>query len=206
MQIIQTRRDFLASASLAGAAGVLGARATARRRGAARNDGDSAGEDLRHLRRAYLHRRGAAARGGLCRHPLCGRAGGRRLGGGDRTGRGGFPVDLRGAAPHPDGCRRAAHRHRRRARRVLRAVRERHRPPHRRSQGQERGGAGHRLEPARLPRQHGDLRRARPQQGHQLGHEFIRQAKGTLRRGQDRRVPWLSARAARDAGEETSVM
>ena len=40
MQIIQTRRDFLASASLAGAAGVLGARRIARRRGAAGDDHD----------------------------------------------------------------------------------------------------------------------------------------------------------------------
>ena len=129
-------------------------------------------------------------------------AGGRRLGADGCTGRGGFPSELRGAAPHPDGCRRAAHRHRRRARRVLRAVRERQRPPHRGSEGQERGGAGHRLEPARLPGQHGDLRRARPQHRHQLGHEFIPQAKGALRRGQDRCVPWVSARASRNAGEK----
>ena len=72
MQIIQSRRDFLASLSAAGgAAGVLGARGVPRRRGAARNNDNPARETLRHLRRAYLHSRGAAARGGLCRCPLC---------------------------------------------------------------------------------------------------------------------------------------
>ena len=40
MRIIQSRRDFLASLSAAGAAGVLGTRSIARRRGTAGDDLD----------------------------------------------------------------------------------------------------------------------------------------------------------------------
>ena len=43
MRIIQCRRDFLASLSVAGAAGVLGARGIARRRRAAGDNHDPAG-------------------------------------------------------------------------------------------------------------------------------------------------------------------
>ena len=115
MQIIQSRRDFLASPSLAGAAGVAWRPA---HRSLTRDRSETTTirlvQDLRHLRRADLHCRGAAARGGLHRYPLCGRAGGRRLGGDGRAGRGRISL-LTFAAPLliPTGCRRAAHRHRR---------------------------------------------------------------------------------------------
>ncbi len=49
---------------------------------------------------------------------------------------------------------------------------------------------------------HGGLRRARPRQGHQLGHQPVPAANGAVRRGQDRCVPRLSARAAGAARPE----
>ena len=65
-----TRRDFLASASSAAAAGVLGPRGTLADEGPPEVTTIRIGQDPRHLHRAAVHRRGAAARGRLHRCPL----------------------------------------------------------------------------------------------------------------------------------------
>ena len=71
MQIIQSRRDFLASLSAAGAAGVLGAQRIARRRGAAGNHHDPAAPATPNICLApAVRRRGPAARGRVHRCPL----------------------------------------------------------------------------------------------------------------------------------------
>ena len=171
--------------SAAGAAGRVGAAATARRRGAARKRPRSDLSDLPAICVApIVHCRGTAARGRLHRYPLCGRApGASRSAGLAARGEADFLLNFAAPLSDSDGCRRAPHRHRLACTPGASSC-SRTTPihTHRRPQGQERRRAGHRLEPARLPRQHGNLRRSRPEQGHQLGHEFIPQAKGTLRR------------------------
>ena len=74
MPMMQTRRRFLTTLSLAGAAGLAPRAASAGRGGAARNDHRAPCEDPRHLRCPAVRRRGAAARRGLYRYPLCGYA------------------------------------------------------------------------------------------------------------------------------------
>ncbi len=70
MQIIQSRRDFLASASMAAAAGVLGARRSLADEAPPETTTLRLGCSIRHLRCTRVHRRGAAARGRLHRCPL----------------------------------------------------------------------------------------------------------------------------------------
>ena len=70
MQIMQSRRDFLASLSAAGAAGVLGARGSLADEGPPEMTTIRLQLRSRHLRRAHVHRRGAAACGRVHRHPL----------------------------------------------------------------------------------------------------------------------------------------
>ena len=74
MQIMQTRRDFLASAVSGRRRGRPWRPGIARRRGAAGDDHDPARAKCipQHLRSARIRRRGAAARGRLHRRPLRG--------------------------------------------------------------------------------------------------------------------------------------
>ena len=91
--------DFKASCNFRAACplGAGAAKLLARRRGAAGNDHDPARQDPRHLHRAAVRRRGAAARRRLHRCPL------RRSGSGPSLGENGarrarFQLELRGAA------------------------------------------------------------------------------------------------------------
>ena len=148
MQIIQSRRDFLAGLSAAGAAGVLGARAIARQRGAAGGDHGPPGQAPGHLPCASVRRRGAAARRRLHRYPLRGDATAawprwRRW----RAARWISTLMYTATARQCHGCRRAAHGGGRRASRLLRAVRARAHPHHQRLEGQEGRHPGPRLEP-----------------------------------------------------------
>ena len=196
MQIIQSRRDFLASLSAAGAAGVLGARASL---------ADEGPPETTTIRLAKIPT--SASR--LCTSPrsCCGRKGSpmsatcrrRRRHRSRVIARGeiDFCLTLRGAARHPDGCRRADHGHWRVC--IPGATSCSRNEPvrtHQRPEGQEGRHAGPRLQPAPVPRHHGDPCRARPAQGHRLGHQPIGQADGAVRRRQDRCLPRLSARAA----------
>ena len=70
MHIMQSRRDFLASLSAAGAAGVLGARASLADEGPPETTTIRLACVPQHLHRASVHRRGAAARGRVHRYPL----------------------------------------------------------------------------------------------------------------------------------------
>ena len=76
MQIIQSRRDFLASAVVGRSRRRAWRPNIARRRGAAGDDDDPAAEAIQRLRCAPVRRRGAAARGRLHRRPLRPRRGG----------------------------------------------------------------------------------------------------------------------------------
>ena len=70
MQINQSRRDFLASASSAAAASLLGARASLADEGPPETTTIRLGRIIGHLRRAAVHCRRTAARRGLHRCPL----------------------------------------------------------------------------------------------------------------------------------------
>ena len=99
MHIMQSRRDFLAGLSAAGAAGVL-ARGHRSPTGAARNRHDPDRQDSRHLLRAPVHRRRTAARRRIHRHQL--RAHGWRLDGpaDGRTRRDRLRLHFRGNIVH----------------------------------------------------------------------------------------------------------
>ena len=136
MHIMQSRRDFLATLSAAGAASVLGGQEIACRRRAAGDDHDPACPRSRHLRRALVHRRGPAARGRLHRHPATCKRGRRRTA--QMIARG--EIDFasisrhRGCSPR---CGRADHSARGCACRLLRAVRARPDSHRQRLEGQE---------------------------------------------------------------------
>ena len=111
MQIRQNRRDFLASASLAAAAGVLGAHEAARRRGAAGDDDDPPGVSHHgHLLRAARTspRTLLRAEGFTDIQYRAGRSGLRSVADG-RTGRARFRRTLRRRCRLSAGCRLADH-------------------------------------------------------------------------------------------------
>ena len=89
--------------------------------------------------------------------------------------RGGLRLRLRRHGRLSPGCRPADHRARRRARRLLRAVRARADPQHRRPEGPTRGHPDAQLERPSVPLDHGDARRARPAGGHRVGGAAVRQ-------------------------------
>ena len=137
MQIIQSRRDFLAGLSAAGAAGVLGGRASL---------ADEAPPETTTIRIAARvppfalrrsNRRGPAACGRVHRYPLRGRAGGLAY---EAT------REERGLLAHPAPVivfhldTDAPITVGRRAWRLLRTVRARVHPNHQRPEGQERIG------------------------------------------------------------------
>ena len=109
------------------------------------------------------------ARGRLHRYPL--RESGRRLqrAGDDRERRGRLRRQLRRHGRLPSGCGPAAHRARRLARRLLRAVRARADPQRQRPEGPARRHPDARLERPSVPLDHGDVRRPRPPAGHRVG-------------------------------------
>ena len=93
----------------------------------------------------------------------------------------------------PDRRRRKDHHYRRGARRLLRVVCDRSHPHHRRPQGQDGRGSSPRRRPPCVSVDHGRTCRARPRQRHQLGDQSDNSSEAAFRRGQDRRVPRLSA-------------
>ena len=93
MQIMQSRRDFLASTSLAAAAGVLGARGSLADEGPPETTTIRLGHYPTSACAPVLHRRGPAARGRVHRHPL--RAGPSAV---DAVARGEIDFDLETAA------------------------------------------------------------------------------------------------------------
>ena len=137
MQIIQSRRDFLAGASFAAAAGVLGGRGSLADEGPLETTAVRLTSERRHLHRASVPGRRAAARGRLHRCPLraghegtCGRQN-------DRTRRGRLHLHFRRFDRAPDSMRANRSRHSRAYTRLLRAVRQRACPHHRRPEGQD---------------------------------------------------------------------
>ena len=135
MQIMQSRRDFLASMSAAGAASVLGARSSL---------ADEAPPEITTLRLRHdsnicagpsVHCGGPAAGGRVHRHPLRSRRSshGRRSHVAKSTSISDFAAWRRLRS----GCRRADHGAGRCAPRLLRAVRARTHPHHQRPEGQE---------------------------------------------------------------------
>ena len=171
MQIIQSRRDFLAGLSAAGAAGVLGARRIARRRGAAGDDHDPAAPTTRGICVApVVRRRGPAARGRVHRHPLrprtvrsCGCADDRdaarstSASGSRHGGRlhldAGVPITVL-AGVHPGCFELFAHE-------PIRTISD--------LKGKKVGIRVARLRPAPVRVDHGGACRARPREGHRLG-------------------------------------
>ena len=133
-----SRRDFLASASLAAAAGVLGARASLADEGPPETTTIRLRVDRRpSASRPLVHRRGAAARGGLHRYPLRARAVRPLADGGVARGEIDFDSDFAAWIVSSPGCRRADHGAGGCASRLLRAVRARAHPNHQRPEGQE---------------------------------------------------------------------
>ena len=182
MQIIQSRRDFLASLSAAGAAGLLGARAPLA------DEGPLETTAIRLVRTSgicvapiYIAEELLRAEGFADVHYVSAPGG---VAAAEVTTRGEADFLLTFAAPllipmdagEPLTVIAGAH--------VGCFELFANDTVHRiadlkgKSVGVQALGSSH----ARLPCQHGGLRRARPEQGHQLGHEFVAQAKGTLRR------------------------
>ena len=194
MQIMQSRRDFLAGLSAAGAASVSAARGSL---------ADEAPPEVTTIRlrkssaiclAPAIHRRGPAARRGVHRYPLhAGHCRRTRLHMASWTSRcrpqHGSSLELdAGEADHGFG---------RRASRMLRAVCARAHPRHQRPEGQEgRHPPETRLERASAPCQHRCVCRPRPAHGHRLGEQRDRRLHGAVRRTESRCVSRLPARAA----------
>ena len=174
MPMTQTRRRFLTTLSLAGAAGLVRAPPAAGRGGAARNDHRPPCQDLDGICIAPQYVAEELLRaGGLHRYPLCRCAASAGCHRGDRARRGRFQCNFCAATRRRDRRRRADHGPGRRACRLLRIVRERKHPQHRRSERQDRRGAGAGVEPPSVRVRHGGPCRARPRQRHPLGHQPI---------------------------------
>ena len=163
MQIIQTRRDFLASASLAAAA----PQASSARGASLADEGPPETTTIRLPSRPT-----SASRLGYIAEELL-----RAEGFTDIRYVPDTPVDAVARGEHrlrlrdrrmgrlPSGCRRADHGAGGRAFRLLRAVRARAHPSHQRPEGQAgRHPRAARLERAPAPRDHGGAGRARPSQ------------------------------------------
>ena len=192
MQIIQTRRDFLASLSAAGAAGLLGARASL---------ADEGPPETTTIRLAYYP--ASARRPVLVAEELL-RAEGftdvRYVGAGVSPSR--DMVARRGRFRHtfagssPTWMRRADHGAGGRAFRVLRAVRARADPDHQRAEGQEVGIQEPRLE--RAPTTWRSWRRmsGSTPRGHRLGHRSDGDRHGAVRRAA-RSMPFSASRPSR---------
>jgi hypothetical protein len=193
MELIQSRRRFLASLSAAGAAGLLRPR---------RALADEAPPEVTTIRLSFTP--------GICFVPLelagaflraegfhgCSiRESDRRLQRttDDRAGRGGLRLQLCRHRGLPSGCGTADHRGQWPACRLLRAVRARTGPRHRRSEGPPRGHPDAQLERAPLRLDHGQARRPRPEGGHRVGRAAVRSCHRAVRRRQDGRVSRLSA-------------
>ena len=159
-------------------------------------DHDPARQDPRHLRRAPVRRRGPAARRRLHRDPL---RPSERAGTAEWIGTRRADFSLNFAAPliRVDGCRRPITVAGRGALGLLRAVRERAHPQRPRPQGQECRRAGLGLEPASLPGRPWRPMSDSTQRTTSTGciSPSVR-PKELFVRGQDRRLPGLSARAA----------
>ena len=169
MQIQQNRRHFLTSLTAAGAAGLLSHRPAL---------AAEAPPETTTIR--------LASTTGICFAPLdvaeeLLRAEGftdvqyvkaaRRLqhAADDGEGRGRLRLELRRGRRLHRGCRPADRGGQRPARRLLRVVRARADPEHRRSQGAAGRHPDVRLERVFLPFDHGQARRPRPQAGHRVG-------------------------------------
>ena len=170
MQIMQSRRDFLASASLAAAASVLGARGSLADEAPPETTTIRLGRSRASASRRSTSPRSCCARRASPTSATCAAQAG--VGTPQMMARGEVDFSMNFAAPlvipidagEPITVLAGVHR------RLLRAVRARARPQRSRDlKGKSVGVPGAGLEPARLPRQHGDLRRARSRQGHQLG-------------------------------------
>ncbi len=195
MQIMQSRRDFLASVSAAAAAGVLGARRSLADEGPPETTTIRLALDPAHLHCALVYRRRTPACGGVHRCPLsaddidCASAVAR---GEARLQRGHRSMDR-----FASRCRRADHGIGGRAFRVLRAVRARAHPNRQRLEGQKGGHPGAPLRRPPVHRDDGGPRRARPSQGHRLGHPRSEpNPHAAVRRTGSRCLSGLSARAA----------
>ena len=182
MQIIQSRRDFLASLSAAGAAGAPWRSGIARRRGAAGDDHDPAGLTYPASASRPLHRRGAAARGRVHRYPLRATTpAGRRD---DRARRSRLRLQLRGMdrrlqldAGEPITALAGVHSG------LLRAVRARAHPSVSDLKGKSVGIQALGSSRPPLPRDHGGACRARPAARTSIGStQSARQRHGAVRR------------------------
>ena len=101
----QTRRRFIGSLALAGAAGFVRAPTCGPRRRPRNDDGAAAGS-AEHLRLPRIRRRGVAARRGLYRYSLCALADGTNTTGPDRARRDRFRAELCFGAGRRDRSRR----------------------------------------------------------------------------------------------------
>ncbi len=175
------------------------ARAASAGRGwTSRNNRYPARQEPYYLRCPAIRRRRDAAGGGLYRSPLCGYAGA-RCPAGRRSRQGRFQSGLCLAIHRDDRCRRTGYVAGWCHGGLLRAIRQGRHPQHRRAQGQDRRGAGARLDPARTADCPGGASRARPGQGHSLGDRPQRQTNRTVCAGPDRCVPRLPAGATGSA-------
>ena len=211
MQIAQSRRHFLASASLAAAAGVVGGRSLLAdepppETAVIRLMGDSSicqapeyiVDDLLHaegfteIRYLYLSESVWATQAhGRPRHLLSASVDNARRQRRDRLRP--FPPSVRDFSP---GCRRAGNGVGRRPRRLLRGIRPRAHPVHQRSEGSHRQRPEVTLGLVPAARDHGGARRARSPKGYRMGGEFRRSAHGAVCRGESRRLHCISPRAA----------
>ena len=172
MPMMQTRRRFLTTLSLAGAAGLVRAPRALAAEGAARNHLGAPREDPGHLHCAAIRRRGAAARGGFHRYPLCRcvanaerHRSDRRTAKSDFSCIRGLPLDRQAIdAGAPITVLAGVHVG------CYELFAQSEHPQHRRPEGQERRRAGS-GRPARCSSLDGGPCRARPDQGYPLGHQ-----------------------------------
>ena len=175
MPMTQTRRRFLTTLLVGRRRGPRPRSAGAGRRRRLRKRPRSAFAKPRHSACAPICRRGAAARRGLHRYPLCRvevqRRDQRRR---SRAAGSDFTTHFAPQWVIGDRQRRTDHGAGRRACRLLRTVRERRHPQHCRSEGQDASGCRRwgRAQHLFVSR-HGRACRARSGQGHPLGHQSI---------------------------------
>ena len=167
MQIVQSRRHFLASMSVAGGRGRPWHPGIARRRGPAGDHHDPAGRSPGicvapgYIAEDLLRAEGFTEIRYIPDYAV------------DAVARGEIDFDIETAAwvVSQRGCRRADHGVGGRACRLLRAVRARADPDHQRPQGKRVGIAVARLERASAPHGHGGAGRARSEDGHQVDRQ-----------------------------------
>jgi hypothetical protein len=169
--------------------------ASAGRGGTARNDHRTYREEPGHLRCSSIHRRGAVARRGVHRRPLCGRAG--HCNRAARAWQSRFRHELCVKLCPGDRCWRAYHALGRCDGRLLRTVWKRRDPQDQRLKGKKRRDTSLGVEPARAADFDGRPGGARSRQGYPLDHRSVNQTDPAVRAGQDRRIPPASRQSRR---------